>query len=160
HAGATAWIEHKDHGRELAAEIFSHLDLNDGCVGSCRFFVDVGRENPADEPKARLLRRRNLFPGRLWPSDGARLRGKRNPGQQRNEQRNAGESRPPPARSPAACMVRASSISASAGRYSSGIPLRNSGQYFFQLPRISAARAEPVKRAWREIRRCSRSSSL
>src|SRR5207302_1550964 len=59
----------------------------------------------------------------------------------------------------AACIVRAFSISASARRYSSGITLRNMGQYFFHSARISAARLDPVKRACRVIRRCSRSTS-
>ena len=60
-------------------------------------------------------------------------------------------------RPPAWCAP--SSISASARRYSSGITLRNFGQYFFQSARICAARAEPVSRACRVIRRCSRSAS-
>src|SRR4029079_7488969 len=49
--------------------------------------------------------------------------------------------------------------SASARRYSTGITLRNIGQYFFQSASISAARFEPVKRPWRAIRMRSRSAS-
>src|SRR6202043_2613100 len=59
----------------------------------------------------------------------------------------------------AACIVRAFSISASARRYSTGITLRNIGQYFVHSARIVAARAEPVRRACRMIRRCSRCAS-
>src|SRR6202035_717376 len=59
----------------------------------------------------------------------------------------------------AACIVRAFSISASARRYSTGITLRNIGQYLLHSDRIVAARTEPARRSWRVIRRCSRCAS-
>src|ERR1700730_10494154 len=59
----------------------------------------------------------------------------------------------------AACIVRAFSISASARRYSTGITLRNIGQYLLHSDRIVAARTEPARRAWRVISKCSRCAS-
>src|SRR3954462_11154421 len=47
----------------------------------------------------------------------------------------------------------------SARRYSTGITLRNFGSHFAQFARISAARLDPVRLAWRVIRMCSRSTS-
>src|SRR6185312_8974349 len=49
--------------------------------------------------------------------------------------------------------------SASARRYSTGMTLRNIGQYFFQSARIAAPRFDPVKRTWRVMRMRSRSAS-
>src|SRR5262245_13553675 len=59
----------------------------------------------------------------------------------------------------AASTICARCSSASARRYSTGITLRNIGQYFFQSARILSATVEPVKRAWRVIRRVRRSRS-
>ena len=59
----------------------------------------------------------------------------------------------------AACMAAASALSSlSARRYSTGMTLRNFGYQIVHSPRILAATVEPVKRAWREIRRCRRRS--
>ena len=55
--------------------------------------------------------------------------------------------RPTDARYSAASTIRSRCSSASARRYSTGITLRNIGQYFFHSARIFCATVEPVKRA-------------
>ena len=53
----------------------------------------------------------------------------------------------------AACMAAACALSSlRARRYSTGMTLRNFGYQVGQSARILAATAEPVKRAWREIK--------